>query len=184
VVRTAVPIRRVSVPGDDNPDAHFSGALHDRFKIVNLEPQQHSVTIWPVIAIANGAVMVFHFEAVQLKDKLAIRNQLLICRAPVIAAATEQTLIPSATCFHIGHGDQRLGTHTIKVSTAATQCYFAGGVGVLSRPMYTVCDGNAAGSRRCSRMPDVGIADLKAAEKKEAISQMSGLRVDGYTEAR
>jgi hypothetical protein len=49
--------------------------------------------------------MVFYFEAVQLKDKLAICDQLFICGAPVIAPAAGQTLIPSAACFHIGKGD-------------------------------------------------------------------------------
>ncbi len=29
----------------------------------------------------------------------------------MIAPAAEQTLIPSAACFHIGNGDQRLRTH-------------------------------------------------------------------------
>jgi hypothetical protein len=55
--------------------------------------------------------MVFYFEAVQLKDKLAIEDQLLIFGATVTALAAEQTLIPSATCFHIGYGDERLRTH-------------------------------------------------------------------------
>jgi hypothetical protein len=58
--------------GHDNLDAHFGGALHGRLKIVDLEPQQHAVSIWFVIAIGNRAVMVFYFEAVQLKDKLTI----------------------------------------------------------------------------------------------------------------
>ena len=56
----------------DDLHAHFGGALYDRFKIVNLEPQQQPVSIWFVIAIGNRAVMVFYFEAVQLKHQLAI----------------------------------------------------------------------------------------------------------------
>jgi hypothetical protein len=43
-------------------------------------------------------VIVFYFEAVQLKDKLAIRDQPLIFGAPMIAPTAQETLIPSATC--------------------------------------------------------------------------------------
>ncbi len=99
------------MPGQDDFHAHFSGTLHDRFKVVYLEPEQYTVSVWLVITIADGTVIVFHFEAVQLKDKPAIRDQPLIFGAPVIAPAAQQTLIPSATCFHIGYGDERLGTH-------------------------------------------------------------------------
>ena len=95
----------------DDLHAHFSGALHNRVKVFHLEPQQSTVSVWPVIGIADRTVMVTHFEAVQLKDKLAIRDQPLIFRAPMIAPAAQQTLIPSATRFHIGYGDERLRTH-------------------------------------------------------------------------
>lgn len=116
VIRPAVTIWRVSVPGHNNLDTHFSGALHDCVKIVDLEPEQHPISVWPVIAIADRTVMVFHFEAVQLKDKLPIRDQLLIRGAPMIAQAAQQTLVPSAACFHIGYGDQRLRTHPVSLA--------------------------------------------------------------------
>jgi len=93
------------MPRHDNLDTHFSGALHDCVKIVDLEPKQHPISVWLVIAIADRTVMVFHFEAVQLKDKLPIRDQLFIRGAPMIAEAAQQTFIPSAACFHIGYGD-------------------------------------------------------------------------------
>jgi len=89
VIRSAVAIRRISMPGHDDLHAHFSGALHDRVKVVYLEPQQYAVSVWLVITIADRAVMVFYFKAVQLKDKLAIRDQLLIFGAPMIAPAAQ-----------------------------------------------------------------------------------------------
>lgn len=55
-------------------DAHFGRALQDRFEIFDLEPEQYPVSIRLVITIRNRAVMVFHFEAVQLKNQLAIRH--------------------------------------------------------------------------------------------------------------
>lgn len=56
----------------NNLDAHFSGPLHDAIKILNLEPQQHAVSIWFVLTIADPTVMVFYFKAVQLKYELAL----------------------------------------------------------------------------------------------------------------
>ena len=70
------------MPRHDDFHAHFSGTLHDRVKVVYLKPQQYTVSVWLVITIADRTVIVFYFEAVQLKDKLAIRNQPLVFGAP------------------------------------------------------------------------------------------------------
>jgi hypothetical protein len=41
----------------------------------------------------------------------------------VIAVATQQTLVPSTACFHIGYGDERLRTHGIQRSNfSLTAC--------------------------------------------------------------
>jgi hypothetical protein len=93
------------VPGQDDLHAHFSRAPDHCVKVVDLEPQQDTVSVRLVVTIADPAVMVFHFEAVQLKDKLAIGDQLLVLGASVIAAAAQQTLIPPATRFDAGTGD-------------------------------------------------------------------------------
>jgi hypothetical protein len=44
----------------------------------------------------------------------------------MIATAAEQMLVPSAARFHIGHGNQRLRTHSASLSihTAAMANYF------------------------------------------------------------
>ena len=57
---------------------HLRDALHGGIEIVGLEPDQHPIAIRLVRDIADGAVMVFYLEAVQLKDKLAVRDQPLI----------------------------------------------------------------------------------------------------------
>lgn len=75
--------------GHDNFHSHVSGALHDPVKIVYLEPQQYTVSVRFVITIADRAVIVFYFEAVQLKNKLAIRDQSLILRPPMVAPAAQ-----------------------------------------------------------------------------------------------
>lgn len=97
--------------GHDNLYTQFTGAFDDRIEVVYLEPQQDAVSVRLVITIADRTVLVFYFEAVQLKDKLAIRNQLLVFGAPMIALAAQQTLIPPATCFHISYGDEGLRAH-------------------------------------------------------------------------
>src|SRR5690242_18730500 len=61
--------------------------------------------------------MVLHFEAVQLKHQLSVRDQLFVTGASMIAPAAKQALIPSAACFDIRNGDQWLRTHLSSVST-------------------------------------------------------------------
>lgn len=95
----------------DDLHAHFSYALHNRIKVVHFKPQQHTVSVRPIVTITNRAVMVLHTEPVQLKNKLSIRHQLLVFRAPMITLAAQQTLIPSAARFYIGYGDEWLWTH-------------------------------------------------------------------------
>ena len=97
--------------GQHNLGAHFGGALDDRVEVIHLEPEQHTIAVRPVGAIADGAVMVFDFKAVQLEDERAILHQLLIVLAAVSPAAAQQALIPAAAGFDIRHTDQRLGAH-------------------------------------------------------------------------
>jgi hypothetical protein len=111
VIWAAVTIRWVSVARQDNLDTHFDGALHDCFEIVDLKPKQHAVSVGPVVRIGDTAVMMLHFEAVQLKHKLAVGDQLFIGGASMIAATAKQTLVPPAARFDISHDNQRLRTH-------------------------------------------------------------------------
>ena|SRR5947209_7597758 len=119
VIWPAIAVRRISMAGDHNLHAHLGRALQGRLKVVNLEPEQHSISVWLVIAVGYRPVMVLYFKAVQLKDELTIRDQLFICRASMITPAAEQTLIPPAARFHVGDGDQRLRTHPSSVSSPA-----------------------------------------------------------------
>ena len=99
------------MPGQNDFHGHLCRALHDRVEVLYLEPQQHAVPIRLVVPIADPAVMVFHFKAVQLQDELAVRHQALVLRAAVITVQTYQTLIPLAACFHISDCDERLRAH-------------------------------------------------------------------------
>ncbi len=97
--------------GQHNFHAHLSGALHHRVKVVHFEPEQDAVSVRLVSGIANPPMMVFHFKAVQLKDQLAIRDQLLVLGASMKTPAAQQALVPSAAGFHIGYCDKRLRSH-------------------------------------------------------------------------
>jgi hypothetical protein len=99
------------MPGQHNFHAHLSGSPHDGVKVVHFEPEQDAVSVGLVIAVANRPMMVFDFEAVQLKDQLAIRNQLLVLGASMAAPATQQALVPPAAGFDIGYCDERLRAH-------------------------------------------------------------------------
>ena len=87
--------------GQHDLDAHFGGALHYRVEVLHLEPEQHTIAVGSVGAIADGAVMMFDFKAVQLQDERAILHQLLILLAAVSPAAAQQALIPPAAGFDI-----------------------------------------------------------------------------------
>lgn len=99
------------MPRPNNLRPHLDGALHDRFEIVYLKPKQHAVSVWPVVRIADPAVMMLHGEAVQLEHKLPVRDQLFIGGTSMITPAAKQTLVPPAARLNIGYGDQRLSTH-------------------------------------------------------------------------
>lgn len=92
-------------------NSHLRGSLHDFVEVIDLKPQQHAVAVGLMVWVADWPVMVMHVKAVQLKDELSAVDQLLVGRSAVIAAASEQTLIPPAAGFDIGDGDERLGTH-------------------------------------------------------------------------
>ena len=64
MVRPAVAIGRVSMPGQHNFHAHFGGTLQDRVKVVHFEPEQDAVTVGLVITIGNWPMVVLNFEAV------------------------------------------------------------------------------------------------------------------------
>ena len=105
VIRSAVSIGRISVARQHNPDTHFDRTLRNCIEIVDLKPKQHAVSVRSVVRIADPAVMMFHLEAVQLKHKLLVRDELLIGGTSMITSTAQQALVPLAARFHIGHGN-------------------------------------------------------------------------------
>lgn len=99
------------MPGQDDLRAYFRGPLHHGVEVVHLEPEQYAVSVGSVVPVADRTMMMVHVETVQLKDKLAVRDEPLVLRSAMIAPATQQPLIPPAARFHIGHCNKRLRTH-------------------------------------------------------------------------
>lgn len=64
VIRAAVTVGRISMPRYYHLDTHLGGTSHDRIKIVNLEPEQDTVTIRFVVRISYCPVMMLNFETV------------------------------------------------------------------------------------------------------------------------
>ena len=122
------------MPGHDDVRSHFNGALKDRVEVVNLEPKQHAVAVRPGCTVADRTVIVVRFEAVQLQNKLAVPDQTLIDPTPMVAPATEHALVPTAAGFHIGYGDERLGTHHEYQRNNAGSAGFAAMTGDLTQP--------------------------------------------------
>jgi hypothetical protein len=122
VVGAAVPIGRVLMPRKYDVNRHFGGALHDRIKVFYLEPEQDAISIGLVVGIADGPMMVFDLETVQLKNQLAVRSQLFVVRTAMTASATEQTLIPPAAGFDISDCDEGLRTHAASLVAALKFC--------------------------------------------------------------
>ncbi len=92
-------------------DLHFDSALHHRVEVIHFEPEQHTIAVGSVGTIANAAVVMFDFKAVQLQNERSILYQLLILPAPVGTSATQQALIPPAAGFDIRDTNERLRAH-------------------------------------------------------------------------
>ena len=57
--------------GHDDVNGHRSSSLQHIFEIFHLKPEQHAISIWQVVRVANGAMVVVYFEAVQLQNQLS-----------------------------------------------------------------------------------------------------------------
>lgn len=89
----------------------FGKTRHRGIEVVDFKPEQNAVSIGLVVAIADGAVVMFDLEMMQLEDQLAIADQPLIVRAAVVALAAQEVLIPAAAGLDISDGDHRLRAH-------------------------------------------------------------------------
>jgi hypothetical protein len=118
MVRTTIAIGRIAMPRQHHRSTHLRGALHDSVEVFYFEPEQHTIPIRGISAIADRTVMMFDVKAVQLQDELAIPDQLLIVPAAVRPAAAQQALIPPAAGFNIRDTDERLGSHGSKPNRA------------------------------------------------------------------
>lgn len=88
----------------------FLGAPDHGVEVINLEPQKHAVAIWFVRSVPDWQVVVLDLEAMELKNQHAVGNEPLVLGPAMGAPTPEETLIPAATRFDVGDGDQGLRT--------------------------------------------------------------------------
>jgi len=69
-------------------------------------------------------VVVLDIEAVQLHHQLIAIDQALIVRAAMVAAHSQQLLIPPAAHLDVGRADQWLGTHIPESTPSCTETEF------------------------------------------------------------
>jgi hypothetical protein len=56
----------------DNLSVHFLRARNGGVEVVDFKPQQHAVSVWLEIWVADGAMMMRHIPSVQLHDQPAM----------------------------------------------------------------------------------------------------------------
>ena len=104
-------LRRVAMRCHHDIDAHLCTSPHRRIEIINLEPQQHTISIGAVVRLTDATVVVLDLKAVQLHHKPISIDQAFVVRAAVVAADAEQLLVPTAARLNVGGTDQRLRAH-------------------------------------------------------------------------
>ena len=87
-------------------DASYCGV-----EVVDLEPQQHTISVRTIVGVADREVVMSHVEPVQLKNELPVHDQPLVLVAAVRALAVEKTPIPAPAGFDVSYCDERLRPH-------------------------------------------------------------------------
>ena len=105
MIRTAIPIRRIAVTGQDDFSAQRLGPCDGGVDVVNLEPQEQPVPRRHVAGIADASVVMLLLPAEQLLHKPASMDEAFVIRPAVGALAAEQALIPPAAGLDISDTD-------------------------------------------------------------------------------
>ena len=95
----------------DNLGVHLLGTNNGCVEVVDLEPQEYTVSVGFEIWIPDGAMMVLDIPSVQLHDQPAVRDQPFIFGAAMPALTTQQTLKPATARFDIVNANERLWVH-------------------------------------------------------------------------
>ncbi len=71
VIGAAIAIRRIAVPRQEDLGAKRLGPADGGTKVVDLEPEEQAIAKRHIIGVANAAVVMLFFEAVQLENEAA-----------------------------------------------------------------------------------------------------------------
>lgn len=72
MIGAAIAIWGIAVPRKEDLGAKRNGPADGGIEIVNLEPEEQAIAKWHIIGIANAAVVMLFFEAVQLQNEAAM----------------------------------------------------------------------------------------------------------------
>src|SRR5262245_62439907 len=92
-------------------NSHPLRSCDRRIDVIDLEPQQHTISGRFVNGIADRSVMMLYIPPVELQYQLARANEALVIRPAMRTLTIEQLLIPSAARFNIAHANQWLWMH-------------------------------------------------------------------------
>lgn len=109
MVGTTFSIRRVANAGFEDLGFHFDGASEGGIEVLELKPKDDAVAVGFEIWIAERAMVVLDFPAVELENEGAIVNEAFVFRTAVIAFQAKEALIPAAGGFDVGRADEGLG---------------------------------------------------------------------------
>jgi hypothetical protein len=82
-----------------------------RVEVVDLEPEKQAVAVRLVERIGERAMVMVSVKRVKLENERVTVHQPLVLGTPVGTLAPQKVLIPSAACFDVAYGNQRLRTH-------------------------------------------------------------------------
>ena len=68
---------------------HFFRSLHHCVEFLRVKPKEQTVTVGLVAYVSYSAMIMFRFEAVELKDENSVVGQALILGSAVVAPASE-----------------------------------------------------------------------------------------------
>ena len=96
----------------DDLGVQVLSAGNRRIEVVEFKPQQHAVSVWSDVGIADAAMMMLYIPSVQLENQPAVRNEPLILGPAMGALAAKEPLIPATARLDIGHANKWLWIHT------------------------------------------------------------------------
>jgi len=109
----ARPVWRIPVRRENNLGVKLRRPLDCVVEVVDLEPQCHTVAVWPRRGIADLPMVMLDIEAVKLQHECSVAEQAFVLIAAVPALASEQLPVPTTAPRDVCDRDQGLRAHSV-----------------------------------------------------------------------